>query len=151
MYTSRKFRQPNFEDVRNARLTVDLTKAQCAALVGIAERNWNRYETGDGLIPRTNWYLFCKETGYPRDKVPVPAPKAAKAEAPQKKRLVRPTKITPAQHKELQRRINEGESVTKLAEEYGISRQAIYTWCEIPDRLGRFSTGSYPKPAPGKK
>lgn len=152
MYTSRKYRQPTFEDVRNVRLMFGLTQAQCAELIGINERNWQRYESGDGLMPRPNWYSFCRAVGYPRDQVPVPAPKTA--DQAKKKRPSRPKNLTPEQHAELQRRIDAGESITELAAEFHVSRQTIYNCCEIPDRgdrRGRFAAGAYPAPKAAAK
>jgi len=51
------------EEVKRMRKKAGLSIAQAARIVQIADRSWQRYESGDRKIPPGLVELFCLKTG----------------------------------------------------------------------------------------
>jgi len=53
---------PTPKKIQAARLKAGLTQAQAGELVGVAVRQWQRYEDGESEIPPGLWELFTLKT-----------------------------------------------------------------------------------------
>jgi transcriptional regulator with XRE-family HTH domain len=53
---------PTTEEIRAARKAAGLTQAAAAALVGVNDRGWRRYEAGDVKMPVFKYDLFIERT-----------------------------------------------------------------------------------------
>jgi transcriptional regulator with XRE-family HTH domain len=54
---------PTPEQIRAARKVAGLTQAQAAALVGVNDRGWRRYEAGDVKMPVFKYGIFLERIG----------------------------------------------------------------------------------------
>jgi transcriptional regulator with XRE-family HTH domain len=53
-----KYYTPTKQEIRRARLDVDLTQRECADLCLITSTTWSRYEQGLSQMPPPMWKLF---------------------------------------------------------------------------------------------
>ena len=53
---------PSPAEIRAARKAAGLTQAAAAALVGVNDRGWRRYEAGDVKMPVFKFELFIERT-----------------------------------------------------------------------------------------
>ena len=54
---------PTPEQIRAARKAAGLTQAAAAALVGVNDRGWRRYEAGDVKMPAFKYGIFLERIG----------------------------------------------------------------------------------------
>lgn len=62
--------QPTPDKIRSTRLSLRLTQADCAGLIGISPRTWQTYEAADGKhrstsvkMPLNKWEHFLLKAG----------------------------------------------------------------------------------------
>lgn len=54
---------PTPESIATARQRAGHTQAQAAAAVGVRDRAWQRWESGDAAMPAAAWWLYLLRVG----------------------------------------------------------------------------------------